>query len=66
MNDTTYFACKGEVWDVVHECKYDQNFIILIVVLCVLSYHIWLRYIENIVMAAVSGGKPIACLVHVL
>ena len=40
MKDTPYLALKGEVWGVVRECKYDQNFIIVIVVLCALSYQI--------------------------
>ena len=39
---------KGEVWGVVREIKPDQYFVIVIAVLCTLSYHIKPPYIENL------------------
>ena len=38
--DSPYLASKGDVWGIVRECKTDQCFIIIIVMLSALSYHI--------------------------
>ena len=40
MKDTPKLARKGKIWGVIRECKSDRSFVIVIVVLCVLSYHI--------------------------
>ena len=38
MKGTPYLAHKGEVWGVMRECKSHQNYMIVIVMLCTLSY----------------------------